>query len=135
MTDNEIIKALECCLPQNGKRNCDDCPYAECEKGCADKMIKDSLDLINRQKAGIERLKRYDEERDIALHARLIANAKTEAIREFAEKIKVHCNEIVNQEWNKKTSPVSWSDAYEDFIDDIDKFVKEMTEGGNGYNS
>ena len=93
--------------------------------------LNNLIELINRQKAEIERLKRYDEERDIALHARLIANAKTEAIREFAEKIKVHCNEIVNQEWNKKTSPVSWSDAYEDFIDDIDNLVKEMTEECN----
>lgn len=49
------------------------------------------IGCIERQKAEIERLKRYDEERDIALHARLIANAKTEAIREFAEKVKSNC--------------------------------------------
>lgn len=56
---------------------------------------------------------------------------KEQGIREFAEKLKDHCNEIIKQEWNKKTSPVSWSDAYEDFIDEIDNLVKQMTGGEN----
>lgn len=30
------------------------------------------------------------------------------------------CKEIAKHEWNKRTSPVSWSDAYEGFIDDVD---------------
>lgn len=30
------------------------------------------------------------------------------------------CNEIINCDWNKKTSPVSWADAYECFMEDID---------------
>ena len=30
------------------------------------------------------------------------------------------CKEIAKNEWNKRTSPVSWSDAYEGFIDDVD---------------
>lgn len=52
-------------------------------------------DLINRQQAEnerlkyqVNRLKNYDERRDIALHSRLIANARAEAIKEFAEKVK-----------------------------------------------
>ena len=54
MEYNEIIKALECCVI--GYACPKDCPYMG--KGlCMDKIRKDALDLINRQKAEIERLK------------------------------------------------------------------------------
>ena len=58
MTNNEIIKALECCV--NEKADCKGCPYES--DGCLiengkNKLLEDTLDLINRQKAEIERLK------------------------------------------------------------------------------
>ena len=56
MTDNEIIKALECC--NNGW--CDGrCPYYGREDiaDCREQSGADQLDLINRQKAEIERHK------------------------------------------------------------------------------
>ena len=31
------------------------------------------------------------------------------------------CEEIAKHEWNKRVSPVSWSDAYEGFIDTIEE--------------
>ena len=125
MTDNEIIKALECCLPQNGKRNCDDCPYAECEKGCADKMIKDSLDLINRQKAEIEELKFKNlalSQNRITMPERLeiVNNARDKAIREFAKKLKSKSQLLAPSVYAEPYRAVS--------IDDINSLVKEMTE-------
>ena len=51
MTDNEIIKALECCIGNEG--NCDICPQHS--KDCVDELMQLALDLINRQKAEIER--------------------------------------------------------------------------------
>jgi hypothetical protein len=57
MTDNEIIKALEICGNSFG---CNECPYYD--KGnfqgskCSYNNAKDAVDLINRQKAEIERL-------------------------------------------------------------------------------
>ena len=54
MTDNEIIKALECCCG-TAHDSCRDCPYDDI--GCEDKLEKDALDLINRQKAENEELK------------------------------------------------------------------------------
>ena len=51
MTDNEIIKALEYCINNN---TCKGCPYSG--KGCYIPLKKNSLDLINRQQAEIERL-------------------------------------------------------------------------------
>ena len=48
MTDNEIIKALECCSDSN----CHECPI----EGCTDDIFRNALDLINRQKARIKEL-------------------------------------------------------------------------------
>ncbi len=57
MTDNDIIKALEChSLPSNSCGS--NCPYLMCDEVmCTKKLSKDALNLINRQKAEIERLK------------------------------------------------------------------------------
>ena len=50
MTDNEVIKALECCRDSN----CNECPI----EGCTDSIIRNALALIKRQKAEIELLKK-----------------------------------------------------------------------------
>ena len=56
MTDNEIIKAAEVCACLHGK-SCAPCPYyVDGGRGYCLQMKKDVLDLINRQKAEIERL-------------------------------------------------------------------------------
>ena len=79
MTDNEIIKALECCASECFNA-CDNCPfYKQCEND--EQLSKFALDLINRQQAEIERL-RYN------LEAVLNERADhSEAIKEFAEKL------------------------------------------------
>lgn len=57
MTDEEIIKTLECCSDSENYQ-CNKCPlYADCEKAS---IAKNALDLVNRQKAEIERLKNYE---------------------------------------------------------------------------
>ena len=51
LTDEQIIKALECCR----KKECNTCPcYDDIE--CGEMLIGYTIDLINRQKAEIERL-------------------------------------------------------------------------------
>ncbi len=58
MTDNEIIKALECCASSTHSDACVFCPFNElkiCEVE-SNGLEKRALDLINRQKAEIERL-------------------------------------------------------------------------------
>lgn len=115
MTDNEIIKALECCCA-SGVDTCSDCPLHH-QFGCIDKVKKNILDLINRQKAEIERLnirnkalahiiKNYDWK---------FAKAKTEAIKEFAERLK-------QIKTNLETLRMPLLNM------DIDNLVKEMTE-------
>ena len=57
MTDNEIIKALECCFI---KIDCTDCPKnvnKPFTEDCLVSVAKQAIDLINRQKAEIERLR------------------------------------------------------------------------------
>ena len=55
MTDNEIIKALECCLCDNSE--CLQCQNKElCRIEC-DELATKTIDLINRQQAEIENLK------------------------------------------------------------------------------
>ena len=56
-TDEEVIKALECCVQGDSCLGC--CPYDDGDYDCAhctSKLARDALNLINRQKAEIERL-------------------------------------------------------------------------------
>lgn len=53
MTDNEIIKVVACCI----KDDCENCPYSASGLfECGEHFNEDVLNLINRQKAEIERL-------------------------------------------------------------------------------
>lgn len=131
MTDNEIIKAFMCCSNSEGITDCECCPYHK--NGCLDKVHNGAIDLIIRQKAEIERLesnlkfvrgtvermRKYDEERDVRLHAKLTETAKAEAIKEFAERLK-----------GQKTKPeFPWDDFFVTETD-IDNLVKEMVGEG-----
>ena len=94
MNDNDIIKALECCAVSSSIETCGECPYAECptRKGCVGEMVKDALDLINRQKAEIERWQSANFENLDLIHdlKGLLKQAKSEAIKEFAERLKTY---------------------------------------------
>lgn len=61
MTDEQIIKALECCATDDGD-DCFQCPYGNIvykpgNGGCVNRCRKEALDLINRQKAENEELR------------------------------------------------------------------------------
>ncbi len=64
MTDNEIIKALECCCNPCGN-DCEECPrfYQDYDTviECGFTLMQDALALINRQQAEIDRLKEYED--------------------------------------------------------------------------
>lgn len=55
MTDNEIIRALECCCKNN---NCEGCPfdYLTFSSQCASELAIKSLDLINRLQEEVRQL-------------------------------------------------------------------------------
>lgn len=56
MTDNEIIKALEYCSTDVRENTCPKCAFYKKHR-CSTLMLNAVSDLINRQKAEIERLK------------------------------------------------------------------------------
>ena len=96
MTDNDIIKALECHADPD-VATCEECPMLNI-RDCAYKVSKNALDLINRQKAEIERLSKLALERHThiynlnseieKLRKTRYSDAKAEAIKEFAERLK-----------------------------------------------
>lgn len=139
MTDNEIIKALECCK----KDDCDNCPNDF--GNCYANLSGYSLELINRQQEEIDRLRkevnlvsiqfqdlqeRYEEaqteieqwKEEANKYQKLwciavddIETAKSEAYKEFAEELK-KCYD----------NPVWYLGGSNGFFDNLDNFVKEM---------
>ena len=57
MTDNEIIKALECCGKPVNEECCSECPYHLGGQENCHKLLEDVIDLINRKQAEIEELR------------------------------------------------------------------------------
>jgi len=97
-TDNEIMKALECC---GVNRDCAGCPKEKEPYGCYFVLCGGALDLINRQKAMIDGLIAGQETLQKALcdknaemerlqeHFRgLTKKVESEARKEFAERLK-----------------------------------------------
>ena len=84
MTDNEIIKALECCVKTEFISDCAKCEMFAID--CKDILIENALDLINRQKAEIESLKHRKTE--LQIRNQELQHEKSEAIKEFAEKLR-----------------------------------------------
>ena len=112
----QIIKALKIYEDTISPSRCAVCAYAEMLKGtCEPLLFKETLSLINELteenaelcreydsmaksvneasdlirslKSRIRRLEAYDEQRDIALHARLIDETRAETAREIFEEI------------------------------------------------
>lgn len=137
-TDEEIIKALECCTKAKTMGDCIElnCPFRNDWDLCLSSEIqKMALDLINRQKAENERLKK--DNKTYKLANQIIADqrdqldkdideleeeinalnfyrikARTEAYKEFAEKLKEVC---------RRESYLA--------VCDIDHLLKEMING------
>lgn len=137
MTDEQIIKGYHACHMQ-GTNWCDECPYSgEYAENCESQLDTDIFELVKKQKAEIERLtnayKQCAWERDTFLeesnshierirgltrvvYDKEISEAKAEAIKEFAELIKME----FYKEFDELIPSI--------MADRIDNLVKEMTE-------
>lgn len=116
MTDNKIMEALECCGGDNYEEDCPKCPMHN-DGNCNCNLAKYALDLINRQKAEIERLTAIiDRQKDnfdlLDIEHKAI---RIEAVKKFAKNLKARI--IFNFVRTKRI---------EKFIDD---FVKEWEAG------
>lgn len=135
MTDNEIIKALECCFTNDfGKTNCNKCAFYTATAKCMDDMQNAVIALFNRQKAEIERLNSKLAAKDnindyntaqLRIAREKLRSAKSEAIKEFAERLKRTSIGLEIGDDKKFKMTVVSTIA-------IDNLVKEMTEEKNG---
>lgn len=130
MNDADIVKALECCKDSANFQKCAECPYSKDAIGvdCLDKIIADAFDLIKRQKAEIESMRKaMDNECDSCACELLDQRdrAKTEAIKEFAKRLK--------EQGHIQLPPVGYTIDTSDFViypEDIDILLKEMVNYG-----
>ena len=153
MTENDTIKALGC-----GKSiECKDCPYRDVEM-CLDKVCEDALSIINRQKEDIEHYKKafFNSQNifsDQALENEcmkaeidsikeklklysyykepFVKHIKSEAIKEFAEKLKeapIKMGIPLLGLQTKSEIEEYFNGILLQFRDAIDDLVKEMTE-------
>lgn len=112
MTDEQIIKALDCCHSELGNM-CSICPLFDPDNDyCEDELHKNALNLINRQKAENEWL------------LQKLQQAKSEAIKEFAENLKEEMR--LDDDCNYDCAQCHYD--CKDYISFIDNLVKEMTE-------
>lgn len=140
MTDKQIIKAVGICRSQD---TCRGCPYHELYMaGCVGALMKDVFDLINRQKAEIERLKRgvtftFTIEDFESIKETIISNIdnkiKSEAIKEFAEELEYFVLnediEVVEPKCKDYESYINGASQFQHQIKNcINNLVKEMTE-------
>lgn len=124
VTDEQIIKALECCKGEYTDF-CFGCPAYHLRE-CMKQTNTQAINLINRQNAEIERLHHYKQSyEDLkAEHLETIKAIKQdriEAIKEFAEKLdKILCLQI------GPSKRVFWK-----ITEDVKNLVEEMVGDGN----
>lgn len=131
-TDEEIVKAWECCLCDTSE--CLQCQNKKLCKIECDELAVKTLDLINRK---VEEINRFKAEIERIQKARLkqaqflaeqkaqkyelidkLSRAKAEACKEFAEKLKKKCYEDF-EETDEMLAPYVTED-------NIDEVLKEM---------
>ena len=119
MTDKQIIEAVADIMFGENKK----CGFRNCNLAC------EVLDLINRQKAEIERLNEvingFEEQSrkelmDFMALSEKYEKARAEAVKEFAERLKMLKCHYSETEYTFDFDGVT--------VDDIDNLVKEMTE-------
>ena len=140
MTDNDIIKAIGCCI------SCSECSYEKYVNGCVMKRDDDVIDLINRQKAEIDDLKakkkicaeviaRQDKEIENLSKAvdnyesclKSVEVIRANAIKEFAEKLKsIDLYQCIEEYY--KNAELCYEVRQDWFCEQIDNLVKEMAE-------
>ena len=142
MTDNEIIKSMQCVI--GNEMLCSECtyqkvlPFPSCRMMCA----KNALDLINRQKAEIEKWKKkantpfvkvtFGENKlkeivsDVAKNIEFNLNLiKSEAIKEFAEELEYF---VLNEDIEVVEPKCK---DYESYINGANQFRHQIKNGIN----
>ena len=114
MTDNEIIKALDCCKTNN----CDECPFYGVKEDCEVELPEEAFDLINRQKAIIEKSEKVEHFADKTIET---ANAEIERLEKELMKCKLE------KEMLYQTVEEIKSETIKEFAEKIDKFLERYS--------
>lgn len=120
-TDEEIKSSLEVIATT---RNCNECKIRNCKWGtcnCSQITANAALDLINRQKAEIEKLKGSTIVSNIMESQRIKREAKAEAYKEFADRIRQVI--VIN---NTHDGYLVHDIDYNCLMEDIDDVLKEL---------
>lgn len=126
-TDKDIISSLEVIATTC---NCNECKIRSGRWGtcnCSETTANAALDLINRQKAEIERLRGSTIVNNIMESQRIKREAKAEAVKEFTERLK---NKI-KTECNPYGAPTFDYDTSIKILNFIDNLVKGMVGENN----
>lgn len=96
MTDNDAIKAYECCEGEDGcNPNCADCPLSPSgDNSCFNRVRKKVLEIVKRQKADNEALQNENKQLQSDV---LIANKNYEHIKEIWEAEKTRLSEKIKE--------------------------------------
>lgn len=152
MTDNEIIKALECC---SSRKNCEEnCPYFELKENffeCVLVSTSDAIDLIRRQKEKIDSLEKIQQSNSSTyyklqcysteLQAKIdrLKEISTKRFNEFATEydnaIKAEAIKAFAARLQENvTFHIDDCGEFVSYVDcrDIRNLVKEMAGAGNG---
>ncbi len=134
MTDNDIIKAMECCLNKTiHDYSCESCPLKESECMGGWVLMKAAFDLINRQKAEIERLQHIRAELsrendslkvDIESACKLL-EAKREEERREHEKMIGDLKELASL--IPSTIACKKAEAVKEFAEKLKDYVDDLT--------
>lgn len=129
MTDNEIVKAFECCYLD---KPCEECPFCKlenaelnCFNGDEKAIPRMILDLFDRQKAEIERLNKEVE--TFADIGKMYSEIKAEAVKEFAERLKKELFIKQNEHrdhWMETLNQHRGTEAYKDYEWSIDNWLR-----------
>lgn len=126
MTDNEIIKALECCTTKG--KSCKDCPaFAGVDRSDCKKFFLGALNLIARQKAeiealiaGQETLQKYIAEKNAEIEK---LNEKLKTMQAYIEQNKLEWSAVSFIEYYRKLK----AEAINEYVD---RLTVELIEGG-----
>lgn len=141
MTDNEIVKVLECCV----KQRCESClqygMYAD-DEDCMRFAMENALDIISRKdrrvteyEAEIEKLTdeacryqtlwcKFQSENDIlnlAINVLDVDEIKSEACREFWTKLRTHGRKMIRSDYSGEFCAIAI------LVEDGDNLLNELT--------
>lgn len=131
--DEQIIEALKCCIAQENceEVSCEICPYNKVYD-CKEVMLKNALDIFNRQAAENERLTAKILVKDnindyntaqLRIAREELRTAKSNAIKEFTERVETLVLPLL------LAATLEERDMVYRCLSIIDDLVKEMTEG------